>query len=95
MIRVSRDRVSHLARQLVEQLDRSGAVRLLKDREIVRQSVFHVLTEELRQSEEREVEVRRRMQEACGAPPHGSPEWELLFQQLLEEEYEKHVFESL
>lgn len=95
MIAISKERLAYLSRLLLEQMDQQQTIHLLKDRELVRQSILHVLTEEIRQHEERQLTVREKLLAEKDTPPPGSRAWEELFQRMLEEEYERHVFESL
>jgi hypothetical protein len=87
MVRPSRDRFTALARQIVDALDRSRAVVLLKEREAVRQAVAQALADEVRREEEREENARRRIAAMKGAPRPRSKEWEELFRKLVEDEY--------
>jgi hypothetical protein len=87
MVRPSRDRLSHVARELLDALARSKAVVFLKDREVVRQAIAHALTDELRREEERDESARKRIESMKPRPKTGSPEWEELFQKFVEEEY--------
>jgi hypothetical protein len=87
MLRPSRERISQLARDLLEGMTRSRAVSLLKDREVVRQAIAHALADELKREEEREESVLKRLSQTRGIPKRGTPEWEQLFRQLMEEEY--------
>jgi hypothetical protein len=84
---MSRERVNQLARELLDALMRTKNVTLLKDREVVRQSIAHALAEELRREEEREETVRRRLATMRDKPREGTREWEQLFRRLIEEEY--------
>jgi hypothetical protein len=79
--------MNQLARELLDALSRSRAVVLLKDREVVRQAIAHALTDEIRREEEREENARRRIAAMHPRPKTGSPKWEELFQQFVEEEY--------
>jgi len=54
MHKISRERVTQLARDLLEAMTRTKAVMLLKEREVVRQSIAHALADELKREEERE-----------------------------------------
>jgi hypothetical protein len=87
MHKMSRERVNQLARDLLEAMTRSKAVVLLKDREVVRQSIAHALADELKREEEREENVRRKLATMKRPPAPKSREWELLFRKLMEEEY--------
>ena len=84
-MRPSRERLEHLARELVEALARSRAVILLKDREAARQALVQALTEELRREEQREENARRRMSALRSPQPH-TREWDELFLKFIEEE---------
>jgi hypothetical protein len=87
MVRPSRERLTQLARELLDSMTRSRAVTLLKDREVVRQAIAHALGEELRREEEREESVLKRIAQMRGVPKRGSADWEQLFRKLMEEEY--------
>ncbi|HEU4886761.1 MAG TPA: DUF507 family protein [Thermoanaerobaculia bacterium] len=94
MVRPSRERLSHLARELVDALARSRAVVLLKDREVVRQAVAQALAEELRREEDCQENARRRISTMRGAPRPKTREYEELFRQLMEEEYLREGLDS-
>ena len=94
MVRPSRERLSHLARELVDALARSRAVVLLKDREVVRQAVAQALAEELRREEDCQENARRRISAMRGAPRPKTREYEELFRQLMEEEYLREGLDS-
>lgn len=90
----SRDRMNHLARELLDALSRSRAVTFLKDREVVRQAIAHALTDELRREDERQESARKRISEMRPRPKAGTPEWEELFQRFVEEEYLREGLDS-
>lgn len=87
MHKISRERVNQLARDLLEAMTRTKAVSLLKDREMVRQSIAHALADELKREEEREENVRRRIATIKKGPAEGSRDYEQLFRKFMEEEY--------
>ncbi|HEY8711466.1 MAG TPA: DUF507 family protein [Thermoanaerobaculia bacterium] len=87
MVKLSRERVDRLARELVDAMSRSRAVMFLKDRDAVRLAIAHALADELRREEEREENVRKRIAAMRKTPPRGSAEWEQLFRNLMNEEY--------
>lgn len=87
MHKISRERVNQLARELLEAMTRTKAVSLLKDREMVRQSIAHALADELKREEEREENVRRRIATMKKGPLAGSRDYEQLFRKYMEEEY--------
>jgi hypothetical protein len=87
MHKISRERVTQLARDLLEAMTRTRSVTLLKEREVVRQSIAHALADELKREEEREENVRRRIATMKKPPASRSRDYETLFVQLMEEEY--------
>jgi hypothetical protein len=87
MHKISRERVNQLARELLDAMTKTKSVILLKDREVVRQSIAHALADELKREEEREENVRRRLATMKKGPPIGSREYEQLFRKMMEEEY--------
>jgi len=87
MHNISRERVTQLARDLLEAMTRTKSVTLLKEREVVRQSIAHALADELKREEEREENVKRRIAAMKKPPALHSREYEMLFRQLMEEEY--------
>src|SRR5690242_1103433 len=84
---MSRERVTQLARDLLEAMTRTKAVTLLKDRAVVRQAIAHALADERKREEEREDAVRRRISAMRKKPAQSSREYEELFRKLMEEEY--------
>ena len=87
MRKISRERVVQLARDLLDAMVRMKSVTLLKDREVVRQSIAHALADEFKREEEREENVRRRISSMRKPPSRTSREYEELFRKLMEEEY--------
>jgi hypothetical protein len=87
MVKLSRERVEKLARELVDAMSRSRAIMFLKDRDAVRQAIAHALADELRREEEREDTVRKRIAAMRKPPKTGTAEWEELFRSLMNEEY--------
>jgi hypothetical protein len=84
---MTRERVTHLARELLDRLTRTRSVTLLKDREVVRQSIAHTLADEFKREEEREDTVRKKIAAVRKGPQPGTREYEQLFRKLMEEEY--------
>jgi hypothetical protein len=87
MHKISRERVNQLARELLDAMTKTKSVILLKDRDVVRQSIAHALADELKREEEREEHVRQRLASMKKGPSTGSREYEVLFRKMMEEEY--------
>jgi len=94
MRKISRERVVQLARELLDAMLRTKSVTLLKDREVVRQSIAHALADEFKREEEREENVRRRISSMRRPPARTSREYEELFRSWMEEEYLREGLDS-
>jgi len=94
MRKISRERVVQLARDLLDAMMRTRSVTLLKDREVVRQSIAHALADEFKREDEREDNVRRRISSLRKPPGRASREYEELFRSLMEEEYLREGLDS-
>lgn len=87
MVKMTRERVEQMAREILETMTASRAVVFLKSRDAVQQAIAQSLSEELQREEEREEAVRRRIAGMRKPPSRKSAEWEHLFRKLMEEEY--------
>lgn len=87
MVKMTRERVEQMAREILETMTASRAVVFLKSRDAVQQAIAQSLSEELQREEEREEAVRRRIASMRKPPARKSAEWEHLFRKLMEEEY--------
>jgi len=94
MYKLSRERVSLLARLITDGLHAQSSNRFLKDEEIVRQAILHALVDEVKHDEEHRSNVREKILAMKRPPSQTSREWEQLFRKLLDEEYEKEVFDE-
>lgn len=97
MLKMSRDRITHLTRLLLEEMQTSTAVKFLKDREAVRQAMLHALTDELKRDEELQTNVRIKIAalKEKERPVEGTREWDALFKRLLDDEYEREGLEPI
>lgn len=87
MVKMTRERVEQMAREILETMSASRAVVFLKSRDAVQQAIAQLLSEEMQREEEREDAVRRRIAAMRKPPARRSVEWEHLFRKLMEEEY--------
>lgn len=94
MVKMSRERVEKLARDLVSMLARSRSVTFHKEIDSVQQVVAHSLAEEFRREEEREENVRKRLSSMKKTPARKSPQYEALFHKMMEEEYVREGLDS-
>lgn len=94
MRKLSRERASQLAREILDAILRASSVRLLKERDTVLQSIGHAVAEELEREIVRERAVLVRIGTGRRAPKPGTPEYDELFRTLLEEEYVRDIAEG-
>ena len=94
MRKLSRDRMTQLAREILDSILRASSVRLLKERETVLQSSGHAVSEELDREIERERAVLVRIGTGRRSPKPGTPEYDELFGTLLEEEHVRDIAEG-
>lgn len=93
MNRVTRERVTQLARVLLDELQRQSSVQLLRDRETVCQAIAHALFDELRRDDDRQIAVIAKIAALPDAPLPGSKNWGQMYRKMLDEEYEKEGFD--
>lgn len=87
-MRMSRERIFHLADQIVQQLAASGGV-VVKVPDDVRTEVIRVLTEEAKLEESIDGEVRKILGSYARPLPEGSREWDVLYQKTREEVFRR------
>jgi hypothetical protein len=83
-MRMSRERIFHLADLIVKVLGTTPGVHI-KAPEEVRPEVVRALTEEAKLEESIDAEVRRILASYSRPLPEGSAEWEVLYQKTREE----------
>lgn len=89
-MRLSRAKVNHLSRLMVDALETHPSVELLRDSNGIRLNIVDLLQEELRRDEYFDRKVRQKIQSQKRDIPEGGREWELLYRQYYREEFEKH-----
>jgi hypothetical protein len=83
-MRMSRERVFHLADRIVKELGATPGVNV-KAPDDLRPEVVRVLTEESKFEESIDAEVRKILASYSRQIPEGSREWEILYQKTREE----------
>jgi hypothetical protein len=87
-MRMSRERIFHLADQIVQQLTATTGI-VVKSPDDIRPEVIRVLTEESKLEESIDSEVRKTLASYARPAPEGSREWEVLYQKTREEVYRR------
>ena len=89
-MRLSRDKINHLSRLLVDALVDDPEVTLFREANPVRLAIVDILQEELRRDEYVDRRVRQKIASQKRDIPEGGREWEILYRQYYREEFEKH-----
>jgi hypothetical protein len=87
-MRMSRERIFHLADLIVKELGTATGVHV-KAPDDVRPEVIRVLTEESKLEESIDSEVRKTLSTYSRPMPEGSREWEVLYQKTRDEVYKR------
>ncbi len=83
---LSREKINHISKELIERLEADEEISLLKPANDVRLRIVRVMTEEIRLEETIDDEVIHTLQSYGRKIPEGSPEWEILYRKHHEEE---------
>jgi len=89
-MRLSRAKVNHLSRLMMEALEGHESVDFYRDSNAIRLAIVDLLQEELRRDEYLDRKVRQKIQSQKRDIPEGGREWEILYRQYYREEFEKH-----
>jgi hypothetical protein len=87
-MRMSRERIFHLADLIVKELGTVHGVQV-KAPDEVRPEIIRALTEESKLEESIDTEVRKTLSSYSRPMPEGSREWEVLYQKTREEVYRR------
>ncbi|MBI2205468.1 MAG: DUF507 family protein [Candidatus Rokubacteria bacterium] len=85
---MSRERIFHLADQIIQQLHTNAGV-VVKAPEDIRTEIVRVLSEEAKLEESIDGEVRKILASYARPAPEGSHEWEVLYQKTREDVYRR------
>ncbi|HLC40600.1 MAG TPA: DUF507 family protein [Methylomirabilota bacterium] len=79
-MRLSRERIFHLADRILTELKAADGVTLAKSEEEVRVELMRALTDEAKLEETIDQEVRKILRSYARPPAEGSAEWEILYE---------------
>lgn len=89
-MRLSRAKVNHISRLLVDALGEHPGVSLIRDPNAVRLAIVDIFNEELRRDEYIDRKVRQKIASQKRDIPEGGREWEILYRQYYREEFDRH-----
>ena len=85
-MRLSREKIVRISHQITEVLVDSDDVEFIDDRDAIRQQIVQILTAMLREEENIELEVRRRITSQKKEILEGSEEWDVLHKKYYHDE---------
>jgi len=89
-MRLSRAKINHLSKLVVEALQGESGIRLDREANTVRLAVVKIITEEVERDSMIDDLVRDKISSQRRDFPEGGREWEILYKQYYHEEIEKH-----
>lgn len=89
-MRLSREKINHLSRLVIDALSDDSRVRLLRDANDVRLQIVRILNQEVKRDALVDEIVREKIASQKRDLPEGGREWDILYRQYYEEEMEKH-----
>jgi hypothetical protein len=88
-MRLSREKIVHLSHLLTEVLVASDDVEFIEDRDTIRQEIVQILQNALREEEQVDAEVRRKIGSQKKEILEGSEEWDILYRKYYSEELKR------
>jgi hypothetical protein len=88
-MRISREKIVRLSHKIMDVLVASDDVDFIEDRDTIRQQIVTILTNQLREEEKAEAEVRKKITSQKKEILEGSEEWDVLFRKYYTEELRK------
>ncbi len=89
-MRLSREKINHLSQLIVKDLQARGLSSFLREPNDVRLQIVKFVTEELRIDDDIEAAVRKTLSSYSRKIVEGSQEWDVMYNKLYEEEWNKH-----
>jgi hypothetical protein len=89
-MRLSREKVNHLSRLVVDAIVADDRVQITGDPNDVRLEIVRLITEEVERDAMVEELVRNKITSQKRDFPEGGREWEILYRQYYQEEMDKH-----
>jgi hypothetical protein len=88
-MRLSREKIVHLSHQITEVLVASDEVEFIEDRDTIRQEIVQILQNALKEEEQVDAGVRRKISSQKKEILEGSEEWDILYRKYYAEELKR------
>lgn len=88
-MRLTREKVVRISHRLIEELVKSEDVEFIEDRDTIRQEIVQIIQALLKDEEQVDAEVRKRITSQKREIPEGSPEWDVLYRKYYGEQLKR------
>ena len=88
-MRLSREKIVRLSHGIIQELVRSDDVQFVEDRDTIRQEIVQILQALMKDEEQVDAEVRKRITSQKREIPEGSPEWDVLYRKYYSEQLKR------
>ena len=88
-MRLSHGKINHVTNLLMQHLRTNPQVEFFSDDSEIRMEIVRIISEELKDDEVIDVEVRRKIESQRRDIPEGSEEWDILYRRYYDEEMVK------
>lgn len=88
-MRLTREKVVRISHRLIDELVKSEDVEFIEDRDTIRQEIVQIIQALLKDEEQVDAEVRKRITSQKREIPEGSPEWDVLYRKYYGEQLKR------
>lgn len=85
-MRLSHGKINHLSHLIIQYLKSNPRVEFFEEENDIRLEIVRIITDELKDDEVIDAEVRRKIESQKRDIPEGSEEWEILYRKYYDEE---------
>jgi len=85
-MRLSHGKINHLSHLVLSYLKTAAQVEFFEEENEIRLAMVRIITEELKDDEGIDIDVRRKIESQKREIPEGSEEWEILYRKYYDEE---------
>jgi uncharacterized protein len=89
-MRLSREKINHLAHLLTDELATREEIEFIEDRNTIRLETIRIMNEELKKEEGIDQVARKKIESQKRNIPEGSVEWDILYRKYYADEVKNH-----
>ena len=88
-MRLNREKVNHISHLLIKAMETDPNISLIEESNRIRINIVGIINDEIKMDDEIDGIVRHKLESYSKKLFEGSPEWEIMYQKLHEEEMKK------